>query len=199
MRAFSASLERLIEQFQSLPGIGHKTAQRLAFHVLGLSEERARAFADAIIDAKRSVCQCSICYNLADSMVCPICDNPERDTGMICVVSDPRDVAALERTHEYHGVYHVLHGVISPMNRIGPDDLRIRELVARVAKGGVREVIMATDPNTEGEATAMYVSRLLRPFDVKITRLAYGVPVGGHLEYADEITLLRALDGRREF
>ena len=199
MRAFSASLERLIEQFQSLPGIGNKTAQRLAFHVLGLSEERARAFADAIIDAKRSVCQCTVCYNLADSMVCPICDNPERDTTTICVVSDPRDVAALERTHEYHGVYHVLHGVISPMNHIGPDDLRIKELVSRVAAGEVQEVIMATDPNTEGEATAMYVSRLLRPFNVKITRLAYGVPVGGHLEYADEITLLRALDGRREF
>ena len=199
MRAFSASLERLIEQFESLPGIGHKTAQRLAFYVLGLPDEAARAFADAILDAKSAVRQCSVCFNLSDSMVCPICDSPERDTATICVVSDPRDVAALERTHEYHGRYHVLHGVISPMNHIGPDDLRIKELVARVAAGGISEVIMATDPNTEGEATAMYVSRLLRPFDVKITLLAYGVPVGGHLEYADEITLLRALDGRREF
>ena len=199
MRAFSASLERLIEQFESLPGIGHKTAQRLAFYVLELPDEAARAFADAILDAKSAVRQCSVCFNLSDSMVCPICDSPERDTATICVVSDPRDVAALERTHEYHVRYHVLHGVISPMNHIGPDDLRIKELVARVAAGGISEVIMATDPNTEGEATAMYVSRLLRPFDVKITRLAYGVPVGGHLEYADEITLLRALDGRREF
>lgn len=199
MRAFSASLESLIEKFESLPGIGHKTAQRLAFHILGLSEEEARAFARAIVDAKSSVCQCSVCYNLSDSMVCPICDSAERDPSTICVVSDPRDVAALERTHEYRGRYHVLHGVISPMNHIGPDDLRIRELVARVAEGGIREVIMATDPNTEGEATAMYISRLLRPFDVRITRLAYGIPVGSHLEYADEITLLRALDGRRDF
>ncbi len=199
MRVFSASLERLIEQFESLPGIGHKTAQRLAFYVLDLPEEAARAFADAIMDAKHSVRQCSICCNLSDSMVCPICDNPDRDASTICVVSDPRDVAALERTHEYHGRYHVLHGVISPMNHVGPDDLRIKELLARIAEGGVQEVIMATDPNTEGEATAMYLSRLLRPFSVKVTRLAYGVPVGGHLEYADEITLLRALDGRREY
>lgn len=199
MRAFSASLEALIEQFESLPGIGHKTAQRLAFHILGESDEAARAFAQAIVNAKASVCQCSICCNLSDSMVCPICDSAERDASTVCVVSDPRDVAALERTHEYHGRYHVLHGVISPMNHIGPNDLRIKELVARVAEGGISEVIMATDPNTEGETTAMYISRLLRPFGVKITRLAYGVPVGGHLEYADEITLLRALDGRREY
>lgn len=199
MRAFSASLEALVEQFESLPGIGHKTAQRLAFHVLDMPDEAARAFARAILDAKASVCQCSICYNLSDSMVCPICDSADRDASTICVVADPRDVAALERTHEYHGRYHVLHGVISPINHIGPNDLRIRELVARVAEGGIREVIMATDPNTEGETTAVYISRLLRPFDVKITRLAYGIPVGSHLEYADEITLLRALDGRREF
>ncbi len=199
MRAFSAGVERLVEKFESLPGIGHKSAQRLAFHVLALPDSEAQDFADAILDAKRSVCQCSVCCNLSDTPVCPICASDERDPGTICVVSDPRDVAAIERTHEYRGRYHVLHGAISPINHIGPDELRIRELVQRVGREKIDEVIMATDPDTEGEATAMYIARLLRPFGVKITRLAYGVPVGGHLEYSDEVTLLRALDGRQEY
>jgi len=199
MRAFSASVERLVEKFESLPGIGHKSAQRLAFYMLSLPDSEAEDFADAILDAKRSVCQCTICCNLSDTEICPICASDVRDSRTICVVSDPRDVAAIERTHEYQGRYHVLHGVISPINHIGPDELRIRELISRVGREEIDEVIMATNPDTEGEATAMYIARLLRPFGVKITRLAYGVPVGGHLEYSDEVTLLRALDGRREY
>lgn len=199
MRAFSASVERLVEKFESLPGIGHKSAQRLAFYILSLPDSEAEDFASAIVDAKRGVCQCSVCCNLSDTEVCPICASDNRDPKTICVVSDPRDVAAIERTHEYTGRYHVLHGVISPINHIGPDELRIKELVNRVGREEIDEVIMATDPDTEGEATAMYIARLLRPFHVKITRLAYGVPVGGHLEYSDEVTLLRALDGRREY
>lgn len=199
MRAFSATVERLVEKFESLPGIGHKTAQRLAFHILGLPDSEAEDFAAAILDAKHSVCQCKICCNLADTEICPVCASESRDAHTICVVSDPRDVAAIERTHEYTGRYHVLHGVISPINHIGPDELRIKELVERVGREEIDEIIMATDPDTEGEATAMYIARLLRPFGVKITRLAYGVPVGGHLEYSDEVTLLRALDGRREY
>lgn len=198
MRMFAAPVERLVEQFERLPGIGHKTAQRLAFYVLGLPKEQAQAFADAIVDAKNSIFPCEICQNLSDEPVCSICSDPMRDIKTICVVSDPKDVAALERSREYKGLYHVLHGVISPLNHIGPDDLRIRELVERVAKGEVREVIMATNPDTEGEATAMYIARLLKPFGVITTRLAYGVPVGAHLEFADEVTLMRALDGRRE-
>ena len=199
MRAFSASVERLVEKFESLPGIGHKSAQRLAFYILSLPDSEAEDFASAIVDAKRGVCQCSVCCNLSDTEICPICASDHRDPKTICVVSDPRDVAAIERTHEYTGRYHVLHGVISPINHIGPDELRIKELVNRVGREEIDEVIMATDPDTEGEATAMYIARLLRPFHVKITRLAYGVPVGGHLEYSDEVTLLRALDGRREY
>jgi recombination protein RecR len=199
MRAFSASVERLVEKFESLPGIGHKSAQRLAFYILSLPDSEAEDFASAIVDAKRGVCQCSVCCNLSDTEICPICASDNRDPKTICVVSDPRDVAAIERTHEYTGRYHVLHGVISPINHIGPDELRIKELVNRVGREEIDEVIMATDPDTEGEATAMYIARLLRPFHVKITRLAYGVPVGGHLEYSDEVTLLRALDGRREY
>ena len=198
MRYFPVALERLTEQFARLPGIGGKTAQRLAFHVLSLPMEEAEAFAEAIVEAKRSVHTCRICQNLTDLEVCPICENEERDRSQICVVAEPRDVIAMERSREFNGVYHVLHGVISPLNHIGPDDLKIRELLARVAQGGVREVIMATNPDTEGEATAMYLSRLLRPLEVKVTRLAYGIPVGSQLEYADEITLLRALEGRRE-
>ena len=198
MRCFPAALERLTEQFARLPGIGGKTAQRLAFHVLSLPQEEAKEFAQAILDARRTVRTCKVCQNLTDQEVCPICGNPERDQGLICVVAEPKDVIAMERSREYHGVYHVLHGVISPLNHVGPDDLRIRELLDRVAQGGVREVIMATNPDTEGEATAMYLSRLLRPLEVKVTRLAYGIPVGSQLEYADEVTLLRALEGRRE-
>lgn len=198
MRQFPAALERLTEQFARLPGIGGKTAQRLAFHVLSLPEEEAEAFAQAIVDAKKTVHQCGVCQNLTDREICPICADEERDHGLICVVAEPRDVVAMERSREYRGVYHVLHGVISPLNHVGPDDLKLRELLGRVAQGGVREVIMATNPDTEGEATAMYVGRLLKPLEVKVTRLAYGIPVGSQLEYADEVTLLRALEGRRE-
>lgn len=198
MRYFPAALERLTEQFAKLPGIGGKTAQRLAFHLLSMPEEDAREFADAIIDAKKSVHLCPCCQNLTDRDLCPICDDESRDHSLICVVADPKDVIAMERAREFTGVYHVLHGVISPLNHIGPDDICIRELLARVGKGGVREVIMATNPDTEGEATAMYISRLLRPMEVRVTRLAYGIPVGSQLEYADEVTLLRALEGRRD-
>jgi len=198
MRYFPAALERLTEQFARLPGIGGKTAQRLAFHVLSLPREEAEAFAQAIVEAKQTVHTCQVCQNLTDRERCAICDDTERDQGLICVVAEPRDVIAMERSREYRGVYHVLHGVISPLNHIGPDDLKIRELLDRVAQGGVREIIMATNPDTEGEATAMYLSRLLRPLEVRVTRLAYGIPVGSQLEYADEITLMRALEGRRE-
>lgn len=197
-RYFPNALERLTEEFARLPGIGGKTAQRLAFHLLSLSNEEAQGFADAIIAAKRTVHTCPICQNLTDAEQCPICADEARDHSVICVVAEPRDVIAMERAREFNGVYHVLHGVISPLNHVGPDDVRIRELLTRVAQGGVREVIMATNPDTEGEATAMYISRLLRPMEVKVTRLAYGIPVGSQLEYADEVTLLRALEGRRE-
>ena len=190
MQLFPAALERLTEQFGRLPGIGGKTAQRLAFHVLSLSQEDAEAFAQAKT--------CPVCQNLTDRDLCPICADERRDHGTICVVAEPKDVIAMERAREYNGVYHVLHGVISPLNHMGPDDIRVRELLARVAQGGVREVIMATNPDTEGEATAMYISRLLRTLGVKVTRLAYGIPVGSQLEYADEVTLTRALEGRKE-
>ena len=199
MQYFPPALERLTEQFARLPGIGHKSAQRLAFFVLSQPEEDARAFADAIVAAKRSISLCPVCQNLTEGEgPCAICRNEKRDGGVVCVVADPKDVVALERAREYGGRYHVLHGVISPMNHVGPDDLHIKSLVERVAAGGVREVIMATNPDTEGEATAMYLSRLLKPFQVKVTRLAYGIPVGSHLEYADDATLMRALEGRRE-
>ena len=198
MRTFPAALERLSEQFARLPGIGSKTAQRLAFQVLSMPQEQAQEFADAILDAKRSIHTCPVCQNLTDEEMCPICADETRDHSTICVVAEPRDVIAMERSREYTGVYHVLHGVISPLNHVGPDDIRIRELLARLQDGSVQEVIMATNPDTEGEATAMYLSRLLRPLGVKVTRLAYGIPVGSQLEYADEVTLLRALEGRRE-
>ena len=197
-RYFPTALERLTEEFAKLPGIGGKTAQRLAFHVLSLPDEEAKAFADAIVQAKQTVHTCPICQNLTDADQCAICADERRDHSVICVVAEPRDVIALERAREFNGVYHVLHGVISPLNHVGPDDIRIRELLNRVAEGTVREVIMATNPDTEGEATAMYLSRLLRPMEVKVTRLAYGIPVGSQLEYADEVTILRALEGRRE-
>lgn len=197
MQYFPAALERLSEQFGKLPGIGSKTAQRLAFHVLSLPREDAEAFADAILNARRSVKTCPVCQNLTDQELCPVCSDSRRDRSTVCVVAEPRDLIALERAREYKGVYHVLHGVISPLNHVGPDDIKIRELLRRVAEGGIREVIMATNPDTEGEATAMYISRLLRPLEVKVTRLAYGVPVGSQLEYADEVTLLRALEGRQ--
>ena len=198
MHYFPASLQELADQFARLPGIGGKTAQRLAFYVLGLPMDEAQAFADAIIDAKQTVHTCPICQNLTDREVCPICGDDLRDKGLICVVAEPKDVIAMERSREFSGVYHVLHGVISPLNHVTQDDIRIKELLSRVATGTVREVIMATNPDTEGEATAMYISRLLRPMEVKVTRLAYGIPVGSQLEYADEVTLSRALEGRQE-
>lgn len=199
MEYFPPALEALVEQFARLPGVGKKSAQRLAFFVLGLPDEEARAFADAIVAAKGSISLCPVCCNFTEGEgLCPICASSRRDPATICVVADPKDVMALERSREYAGRYHVLHGLISPMNHVGPDDLHIRELVDRVAAGDVREVIMATNPTTEGDATAMYLSRLLKPFGMKVTRLAYGVPVGGQLEYADDATLSRALEGRRE-
>ena len=198
MQYFPAALQDLADQFARLPGIGGKTAQRLAFYVLGLPHEDAQAFADAILEAKRTVHTCPVCQNLTDREICLICDDPTRNRGLICVVAEPKDVIAMERSREFYGVYHVLHGVISPLNHITQDDIRVKELLQRVAAGGVTEVIMAINPDTEGEATAMYISRLLRPMEIKVTRLAYGVPVGSQLEYADEVTLSRALEGRQE-
>lgn len=195
---FPAAMENLIDSFASLPGIGRKSAQRLAFHVLSLPQEEAERFANAVLEAKKSVHTCPVCQNLTDSDICPICASDSRDKSTICVVSEPRDVLSIERSREYKGVYHVLHGALSPMNRIGPDDLRIRELLERVSQGGVEEVILATNPDTEGDTTAMYLARLLRPFEVRITRLGFGVPVGSNLEYADDATMLKALEGRRE-
>ena len=197
MRFFTAPVENLIEQFQKLPGVGRKTAQRLAFFILSLPEAEAEGFANAVINAKKLVKFCGECQNLTDTELCSICADNARDKTTVGVVSDPKDVAAIEKTREYNGLYHVLHGCISPMNGIGPDDVRIKELLTRVAKGEIKEVIMATNPDTEGEATAMYISRLLKPFGISTTRLAYGIPVGGHLEFADEMTLTRAIEGRR--
>ena len=198
MQYFPAALQELADQFARLPGIGGKTAQRLAFYVLSLPEAEVQSFADAIVTAKKTVHTCPVCQNLTDREVCPICSDELRDHGVICVVAEPKDVIAMERSREFNGVYHVLHGVISPLNHVTQDDIKIRELLMRVGTGEVREVIMATNPDTEGEATAMYISRLLRPMEVKVTRLAYGVPVGSQLEYADEVTLSRALEGRQE-
>ena len=198
MQFFPAALQNLTDQFARLPGVGSKTAQRLAFHVLSLPMTDAEEFAAAILDAKKQVHTCPCCQNLTDRKLCPICDDESRDKSVICVVADPKDVIAMERAREFRGVYHVLHGVISPLNHVTQDDIRIRELLQRVSTGEVHEVIMATNPDTEGEATAMYISRLLRPMEVKVTRLAYGVPVGSQLEYADEVTLSRALEGRQE-
>ena len=198
MQYFPAALQELADQFARFPGIGGKTAQRLAFHVLSLPTEDAQAFADAILEAKRAVHCCPVCQNLTDREICPICDDDMRDKGVICVVAEPRDVIAMERSREFNGVYHVLHGVISPLNHVSQEDIKIKELLHRVASGEVREVIMATNPDTEGEATAMYISRLLRPMEIKVTRLAYGMSVGSQLEYADEVTLSRALEGRQE-
>ena len=197
MNYFPAALQDLADQFARLPGIGGKTAQRLAFYVLSLPETEVQEFAQALLAAKKEVHTCPVCQNLTDREICPICDDDLRDRGLICVVAEPKDVIAMERSREFSGVYHVLHGVISPLNHVSQEDIRIKELLYRVAEGNVREVIMATNPDTEGEATAMYISRLLRPMEVKVTRLAYGVPVGSQLEYADEVTLSRALEGRQ--
>ena len=199
MQYFPPALEKLTEQFARLPGIGSKSAQRLAFYILSQPPEEVQAFADALTGAKRSIALCPVCQNLTEGEgPCSICANNKRVKSTICVVASPKDVVAIERAREYEGVYHVLHGVISPMNHVGPDDLHVKELLGRVAEGQVREVIMATNPDTEGEATAMYLSRLLKPFGVKVSRLAYGIPVGSHLEYTDDATLMRALEGRRE-
>ena len=198
MSFFPASLENLVDKFASLPGIGRKSAQRLAFHVLSLPDAEAQSFADAIISAKKSVHCCKVCQNLTEGEICQICASDTRDKSTVCVVSEPRDVLSIERGREYNGTYHVLHGVLSPMSHVGPDDIRIKELLVRVAENDIQEVIMATNPDTEGAATAMYLSRLLKPFNVKVTRLAYGIPVGSNLEFADDATLNRAIEGRTE-
>lgn len=188
----------LAEQFAKLPGIGMKTAQRLAYFVMSMPEEETEAFAEAILNARRTVHTCKICQNLTEGEICPLCEDPKRDSSIICVVEGPKDVSAIERTNEYKGSYHVLHGLISPIDGITPDKLRVKELLARIQKDGASEVIMATNPTVEGEATAMYLSRLLKPMGIKVTRLAFGLPVGGILEYADEVTLFRALENRNE-
>ncbi len=198
MSYYSPSIEKLIEAFEKLPSIGNKTAARLAFHILDASEEETKEFVQAILDAKKNLKYCSTCYNISDTDPCPICSNQTRDHSTICVVEDVRDVVAMERTHEFKGIYHVLHGSISPMNGIGPDDIKIKELLAHLMEGGVKEIILATNPRVEGEATAMYISKLVKPLGVKVTRIAHGIPVGGDLEYTDEVTLSKALEGRRE-
>jgi recombination protein RecR len=195
---YAPPVAKLIEEFEKLPGIGHKTAQRLAFHVLNLSLEKAESLSNAIRDAKLKTRYCSICSNLTETDPCAICSAVNRDQGVICIVEDPRDVVAMERIRDFKGLYHVLHGVISPMEGIGPGDIKIKELLQRIRDGEIREVILATNPDVEGEATAMYISKLLKPIGIKTTRIAYGIPVGGDLEYADEVTLSKALEGRRE-
>jgi len=198
MDYFALPVQKLIEEFEKLPGIGRKTAQRLAFHVLNLPEDRVVGFAKALVDAKRKIKDCSICHNLTDTDPCPICSSEKRDHSVICVVQNSRDVVAMERVREYKGLYHVLNGLISPLDGTGPDDINIRSLVKRVANGKVSEVILATSPTVEGEATAVYISKILKPLGVKTTRIAQGISVGGDLEYADEVTLYKSLEGRRE-
>ena len=198
MSMYSPSIEKLIQSFEKLPSIGNKTAARLAFYILNASEEETNDFVSSIVNAKKNLKYCSKCYNISDTDPCQICGNPKRDQSEICVVEDVRDIIAMEKTHEFRGVYHVLHGSISPMNCIGPDDIKIKELLARLMDGQVKEVILATNPRVEGEATAMYLSKLIKPLGIKVTRIAHGIPVGGDLEYTDEITLTKALEGRRE-
>lgn len=198
MSLYGNSITALIEQLSKLPGIGGKSAQRLAFYIINMPEENAKALSDSIINAKKEIKYCSICCNLTDSDPCPICASSKRNHNVIMVVEDPRDMAAYEKTKEYTGVYHVLHGAISPLNGVGPSDLKIKELIQRLDNDKIEEVIIATNPNVEGEATAMYLSRLIKPLGVKVSRIAHGVPVGGDLEYVDEVTLLRALEGRRQ-
>ena len=198
MSSYSPSIEKLIESFEKLPSIGHKTAIRLAFHMLDLNEEETNEFINSIVDAKKKLKYCSICFNIADTDPCPICSNPKRDSSTICVVEDVRDIIAMERTHEYKGVYHVLHGTISPMNGIRPDDIKIKELLNRIRDTKVNEIIIATNPRVEGEATSIYLSKLIKPLGIKVTRIAHGIPVGGDLEYTDEVTLMKAMEGRRE-
>ena len=198
MSYYSPSIEKLIESFERLPSIGHKTAVRLAFHMLDLSKEETDEFINSIINAKEKLKYCSNCYNISDTDPCPICSSPKRDNSVICVVEDVRDVMAMERTHEFKGVYHVLHGTISPMNGIGPEDIKIKELLNRIANNDIKEIIIATNPRVEGEATAIYISKIIKPLGIKVTRIAHGIPVGGDLEYTDEVTLSKALEARRE-
>lgn len=199
MSYYSPSIEKLIESFERLPSIGHKTAIRLAFHMLDATNEEVTQFIQSIKQAKQNLKYCSKCYNISDTDPCIICSNPKRDENIICVVEDVKDIIAMERTHEFKGVYHVLHGSISPMNGIGPDDIKVKELLNRIQEQrNIEEIIIATNPRVEGEATAMYLSKIIKPFGIKVTRIAHGIPVGGDLEYADEITLTRALEGRRE-
>lgn len=197
MDAYSAPIANLIEEFEKLPGIGHKTACRLAFHILNQPKDVAKSFSDAILTAKDKIHFCNVCGNLTDEELCPICRNEKRDKSIICVVSDVKDLIAMEKTHDFKGLYHILHGAISPINGIGPEDIKIKELIARLNEN-VTEVILATNLNVEGEATAMYISRLIKPLGIKVTRIAHGIPVGGDLEYTDEVTLTMALEGRRE-
>lgn len=197
MSFYPQPLQHLIDELAKLPGVGSKTAQRLAFFILNMSDDEVKGLSESIVDAKKNIKYCSICGNLTDSDPCAICRNKSRDTSTICVVQAPRDVVAMEKTREYKGVYHVLHGAISPLEGIGPDSIKIKELVSRVTPD-VKEVILATNPNVEGEATAMYIARILKPIGVKVTRIAHGIPVGGDIEYADEVTLSQALEGRRE-
>lgn len=198
MVSFARPIARLVEELTKLPGIGPKTAQRLALHIVSAPREEVHALAEAIVEAREKIIWCSICCNLTDVDPCRICTNQGRDRSILCVVEDPQDVIALERTREFKGVYHVLHGAISPMDGIGPQDLRIEELLRRLSAGEVKEIVLATDPNPEGEATAMYLARLIKPLGIKVTRMAHGMPVGGDLEYIDEVTLTKALEGRRE-
>ena len=198
MSYYSPTIERLIESFEKLPSIGHKTATRLAFYMLNQSKEATDEFINSIIEAKKNLKYCSKCFNITDTDPCPICASPKRDQSTICVVEDVKDVVAMEKTHEFKGVYHVLHGSISPMNGIGPDDIKIKELLERLKDTDVKEIIIATNPRVEGEATAMYLSKLIKPIGIKVTRIAHGIPVGGDLEYTDEVTLSKALEGRRE-
>ena len=198
MNLYSGHINRLIDELAALPGIGNKTAQRLAFYIIGMSPERVKRLSDAIVDAKANVHYCKYCQNLTDTEVCPICADEKRDHGTIMVVENPRDLAAYEKTGKFTGVYHVLHGAISPMLGVGPQDIRLKELMTRLSDDGIKEVIIATNSNLEGETTAMYIARLIKPTGIRTTRIASGVPVGGDLEYIDEVTLLRALEGRQE-
>jgi len=198
MKYYAKPLSRLISELSKLPGIGGKSAQRLAFHILSLPEAEVRQLTDAISEAKRDLHYCSVCGNLTDVDPCPICADSSRDKSVICVVESPRDVSSLERVREFNGLYHVLHGAISPMDGIGPEDINLRSLIVRLQENDVKELILATNPNIEGEATAMYIARLVKPAGIKVTRIAHGIPVGGDLEYADEVTLSKAMEGRRE-
>ncbi|HHU69911.1 MAG TPA: recombination protein RecR [Thermoanaerobacterales bacterium] len=198
MSYYAKPIANLIEEFAKLPGIGPKTAQRIAFYIINMPKDSVNRFAETLLEARGKIRYCSVCGNFTDENPCKICSSRERDATTICVVENPRDVVAMEKTREYKGLYHVLNGAISPMDNIGPDDIKIKELLARLKDNTIKEIILATNPNVEGEATAMYISKLLKPFNIKVTRIAHGVPVGGDLEYADEVTLTKALEGRKE-